>query len=214
MKRSVKPRAYRSQVREESAERTRHAVLEAARRVLHERGYAAMTMQAVAEEAGVALDTVYASVGRKPVLVALLIESAISGTDRAIPAEQRDYVVRIRAAKSAREKLAIYAQAIASIQPRLAPVVSAIHGVASSEPELAKLWKSIATRRARNMRSFAEDLASTGELREGLSLDEARDVLWATNSPEFFLLLVDERGWTPDAFARWLADAWARLLLR
>jgi AcrR family transcriptional regulator len=214
MKRPVNPRAYRSQVREKSAERTRHAILEAARRVLDQRGYAAMTMQAVAEEAGVALDTVYASVGRKPVLVALLIETAISGTDQAIPAEQRDYVVQIRAAKSAREKLAIYAQAVVSIQPRLAPVVSAIHGVASSEPELAKLWKSIARRRARNMRLFAEDLGATGELRDELSLDEVRDVLWATNSPEFFLLLVDERGWSSDAFARWLADAWARLLLK
>jgi AcrR family transcriptional regulator len=214
MKRSVNPRVYRSPAREKSAERTRHAILDAARRVLDQRGYAAMTMQEVAEEAGVALDTVYASVGRKPVLVALLIETAISGTDQAIPAEERDYVVRIRAAKSAREKLAIYAQAVASIQPRLAPVVSAIHGVASSEPELAKLWKSIATRRARNMRLFAEDLAATGELRDELSLDEVRDVLWATNSPEFFLLLVEERGWTPAAFARWLADAWARLLLK
>jgi hypothetical protein len=49
-------------------------------------------MTAIAGRAGVALDTVYAAVGRKPELARLLIETAISGTDHATPAEQRDYV--------------------------------------------------------------------------------------------------------------------------
>jgi len=49
---------------------------------------------------------------------------------------------------------------------------------------------------------------------KGISREEAADVIWATNSPEFYVLLVHERGWDPDHYAHWLADAWRRLLLR
>ena len=33
------------------------------------------------------------------------------------------------------------------------------------------------------------------------------------NSPEFYLLLVEQRGWSPEEYKRWLADAWIRILL-
>jgi hypothetical protein len=55
--------------------------------------------------------------------------------------------------------------------------------------------------------------AATGLLRTDLDLDEAADVIWATNSPEFYLLLVGERGWSPDKFEAWLAPTRIRLLL-
>jgi hypothetical protein len=47
----------------------------------------------------------------------------------------------------------------------------------------------------------------------GVPLNEAADVIWAMNAPEFYLLLVEERGWDSAQYARWLADAWCRLLL-
>lgn len=63
------------------------------------------------------------------------------------------------------------------------------------------------------MHKLATDLHSAGGLRAELSIDDAGDILWATNSPELYVLLVDERGWAPDRYERWLADAWVRLLL-
>jgi AcrR family transcriptional regulator len=54
--------------RRQGAARTRTAILDAARELFTERGYAATPMSAIAERAGVALDTVYASAGRKPEL--------------------------------------------------------------------------------------------------------------------------------------------------
>ena len=33
------------------------------------------------------------------------------------------------------------------------------------------------------------------------------------NAPEFDLLLVEERGWSPEEFEGWLAGAWIQLLL-
>lgn len=211
--RQARGRSYHSPLRKDRARRTRGAILDAARKLLVERGYGQMTMNAVAREAGVALDTVYESVGRKPVLVRLLVETAISGQDEDVPAAQRDYVRRILAAPTAREKIAIYAEALRQILPRLAPIVIALRDTASAHPELAALWKEIAERRAANMRLLADDLLATGEVRRELDRDAIADVIWSMNAPEFYTLLVGERGWSPDRFAAWLAEAWERLLL-
>lgn len=211
--RRIKKRVYDSSSRQAAAGRTRQSILDAARRVFLEKGYAAATMPAIADAAGVALDTVYATVGKKPALFRLLIEMAISGSDRAVPAEERDYVQAIRQEKDAAKKLQIYAAALRSIQQRLAPLFLVLQGAAPLDSELAALWESIAQRRARNMRLFATDLAATGRLRRHLSVAKAADIIWSMNSPEFYLLLVQQRGWSPKEFEDYLADSWIRLLL-
>jgi len=63
------------------------------------------------------------------------------------------------------------------------------------------------------MRLLAQDLAATGRLRSDLSVDKAADIIWSMNSPEFYLLLVEQRGWSPREFEHWLGDAWICLLL-
>lgn len=211
--RGKKKRSYRSTARAASAATTRRAILDTARRLLVEHGYGAMTMERIAGEAGVALDTIYASVGRKPTLLKLLVEAALSGTDEAVPAEERDYVRRIRTAPRAAEKLGIYAHALRLIHPRLAPLVRALRDAAAAHPSLASLWREISERRRRNMELFAADLIATGDVRSDLDREEIADVLWTMSAPELYLLLVDERAWLPDRFERWLASAWKRLFL-
>jgi AcrR family transcriptional regulator len=207
---SVK-RHYDGSGRRLAAARTRTTILEAARELFTEKGYSATSMTAIAERAGVALDTVYASAGRKPELARLLIETAISGTDEAIPAEQRDYVQAIQAAPDAGTKIDIYAAALAIIVPRLAPVLAIIQQAAPAHPELASLWADIASRRAANMRRFVANLATVTRLR--LDLNEAADIVWATSSAELYLLLSGQPGWGPEQYRHFLADAWRRLLL-
>ena len=203
-------RRYDAAGRRQGAARTRTAILDAARQLFAERGYTATPMTAVADRAGVALDTVYAAVGRKPELARLLIETAISGTDQAIPAEQRDYVQAIQAALDAKTKIAIYAAAITAIAPRMALVLGIIQQ-AAAEPELAALRTEIAERRAANMRRFVADLATVAPLR--LDPGQAADIVWATNSAELYQLLVGQRGWTPQRYEQFLSDTWQRLLL-
>jgi AcrR family transcriptional regulator len=204
-------RRYDATARRQSAARTRAAILDAARQLFTERGYTATSMTAIAERAGVALDTVYASAGRKPELARLLIETAISGTDQAVPAEQRDYVQRIRAAPDANTKIAIYASAITAIAPRMALVLGIIQQAGPEESDLARLWAEIAQRRAANMRLFVADLGATARLR--LDPEQAADIVWATNAAELYQLLVGQRGWTPQRYEQFLADTWQRLLL-
>ena len=204
-------RRYDATGRRQAAARTRAAILDAARQLFAERGYAATPMTAIASQAGVALDTVYAAVGRKPELARLLIETAISGTDQAMPAEQRDYVRAIQDAPDAETKIAIYAGAITAIAPRMALVLGIVQQAAPDEPDLAALWTEIAERRAANMRLFVADLAAVAPLR--LDPDQAADIVWATNAAELYQLLVGERGWTPQRYERFLTDTWQRLLL-
>jgi AcrR family transcriptional regulator len=204
-------RRYDASRRRQAAENTRRAILDAALELFADRGYAATPMTAIAERAGVALDTVYASVGRKPALARLLVETAISGTSQAVPAEERDYVQAILAAPDAKTKIVIYASAMRMIAGRLAPVLGILQQAAPAEPELATLWHEITERRAANMRRFAAGLATVATLR--VDLDEAADIVWATNAPELYQLLVSQRGWSPERYERFLADAWRRLLL-
>jgi AcrR family transcriptional regulator len=206
-------RRYASATRAAQAAATRHAVLEAARELFTEHGYAGASIAAIAERAGVAVDTVYAAAGRKPALLRELVETSLSGTDQAVPAEQRDYVVRVQAAPSAREKIAIYAAAVSEIGVRLAPIHRALAEAAVGDAACAALRAEISTRRAANMRLFAADLRTTGELRRDLTDDEVADIVWSMNAAEYRALLVGERGWSADRFGAWLADAWTRLLL-
>ncbi len=204
-------RQYDRSKRREAAARTREAILNAALALFSDRGYAATPMTAIAEQAGVALDTVYASVGRKPELARLLIETAISGSSQAVPAGERGYVQAIRAAPDAETKIAIYASAMRMIAGRLAPVLGILQQAAPAEPELAALWREIAERRAANMHLFVTGLAEVATLR--VDPGEAADIVWATNAPELYQLLVYQRGWTPERYEHFLADTWRRLLL-
>jgi len=213
MMRKTEKREYDASSRKEAAQLTRQTIIEVARRVFLEKGYAAATMPAIAQAAGVALDTVYATVGKKPALFRLLIEMAISGSAGAVAPEEREYVRAIRAETDAAKKLRIYATAVRSIQEELAPLFRRLQGAASLDPELAELWQNISQRRAKNMRLLAANLAATGRLRRQLSVEKTADIIWSMNSPEFYLLLVEQRGWSSKEFEEWLGDAWIRLLL-
>jgi AcrR family transcriptional regulator len=213
VKRQPTKRPYDSTQRDASSAATRGRILAAARDSIVGSGYRKATVAEIARKAGVNVDTVYALVGRKPVILRELIEGAISGRDEAVEAEERDYVVAVRAEPDPRRKLAIYASALRSIHARLAPLVLALRDAATTEPEATAVWKMISDRRAANMRKLAQDLRDAGGLRDDLTIREAADVLWATNSPELYTLLVVERGWSPPHYERWLTDSWCRLLL-
>jgi AcrR family transcriptional regulator len=206
-------RRYDSSGRRAAAAATRAAILDSARSLFLARGYPGTTMPAIAAGASVALDTVYAAVGSKPRLFRLLVEAAISGGSDAVPVEERDYVQAIRAAPDAASKLRIYAAALRSIQPRLAPLFQVLQAAAPLDEDLKALWQDISQRRAANMQLLAQDLAATGQLRRDLTVPMVADIIWSMNAPEFYLLLAEQRAWPPERFEHWLADAWIRLLL-
>jgi hypothetical protein len=96
-------------------------------------------MASIADQFEVSIDTVYEFVDRKPELFRLLIKTAISGQDQAVPAQERDYVQQIRAESTAWGKLSIYAAALPLVHARLAPLVAVLQAAASAEPRLGDL---------------------------------------------------------------------------
>jgi AcrR family transcriptional regulator len=213
MVREVKGHRYDGSLRRERSGERRQRIVEAARDLMIERGYRATKVSDIAARAGVNVDTVYELVGRKSILLRELIEQAISGVDHAVVAEERGYVVAMRAEPDPVKKLITYAHSIRETQERLAPLLLALREASSTDPEAERVWKEISDRRAANMRSLVGHLRDAGGIRSGLSVDEAADVVWATNSPELFVMLTRERGWSPDKYEQWLGDAWCRLLL-
>jgi AcrR family transcriptional regulator len=210
----VKGRVYDNAARQTQSAETRQRVLNAAHQLIAEGGYRKTTVADIALEAGVHIDTVYALVGRKPVLLRELIEQAVSGTDRAVTPEERNYIKAILAEPDPARKLAIYARAVRHIQARMAPLFLALRDASATEPEAGVVWREISDRRAKNMRDLVRNLKAADGLRDDLSIDEAADTIWATNSSELYVLLTVERGWSADRYERWLADTWCRLLLR
>ena len=112
MTRPVKTRPYRSTVRAEQAQRTRLAVLRGAKDLLTEHGYEATTVAMVAAAAGVSVDTVYTSVGRKPELAVAVVDMVLGSADEPVPSHERDYVRAVQAVGTGRETLAVYRRAL------------------------------------------------------------------------------------------------------
>jgi len=152
--------------------------------------------------------------GPKPAVFRHLIETALSGTEEPVAPLERDYARQVLAETDPDRLIDIYARAMRLTQERLAGLFDALRHAAATAPELAGYLAELVERRARYTRMIAERLAELGGLREDVSVATAADVLFALNSSEFFLLLARDRQWQPDAFERWLADAWKRLLLK
>lgn len=211
----VKGRRYDSTARQAASQATRQRIVDEARSLFLEHGYRRTTVAAIAAAAGVHADTVYALIGRKPVLLRELFEQALSGTDRAVAAEERAAILAVREAGDPDEKLRRYATSVRQVMERMAPLFLAVRDASGTDAESAAVWQSISDRRAANMRRLVADVrVAAGErARTAVDLDEAADSVWALNSPELFVMLTAERGWPADRYERWLADSLRRLLL-
>lgn len=207
-----KTRAYDAPARRAAADRTRQRILASARHLFLTKGYAATSVAAIARRARVSLDTVYHSVGRKPDLLLAVHDMVLATRDEPVPAEQRDYVVAIQQASTARRKIEIYAAALARLLPTTTPLMNALRDAGAADARCRTMWQTISDRRAANMLRFAADLRATGELRGDLSDQQVADLVWSMNSPAYFDLLAS-RGTTHEGFGAVLADVWTRTLL-
>jgi AcrR family transcriptional regulator len=214
MSEEVKPtRVYRSTARAEQARRTRRAVIDAARRLFLTDGFAATTMPRVAEAAAVSVQTVYKVFGTKTQLAKAVFDVAIAGDDEAVPVLERERLRQVRAEPDPRRKLVLYGEFLAQVAPRHVPVQLVIRDAAAAHPDAADLWSQLQDERLAGMENFADALAGAGHLASGVTRAVARDVLWTYNSAEIFQLLVLERGWSPDSYGGWVANALIAALL-
>lgn len=203
-------RRYRSERRQEQADQTRLRVLEAADAVFRQRGYERSSIAAIATEAGVADETVYAHFKNKRTLLGELVQRAVRGGDpRPVPEQSAPRA--LAGVPDQREQLRLFAADIVNRLERAAPLVALVGEAARGEPELAELLQQLHGHRLRNLRTLTEALATNGPLR--LPTDAATETVWALTSPELHQLLVRQRGWSRRRYTTWLARSLEALLL-
>ena len=152
-------RKYQSTRRQDQARQTRRAILAAAGRLFVEPGYAATPLTAIAAEAGVAIQTVYATFGSKRQLLSELVDVTIAGDDEAVSLPERSFVDEIRALADPRAKLERYARHLTETHARQAAVMIALAGAATADPDAAAIWQKNLDDRRRGMVMFATELA-------------------------------------------------------
>jgi TetR/AcrR family transcriptional regulator of autoinduction and epiphytic fitness len=207
----VVKRRYESAYRQEQAQLTRRAILNAAAKLFVEPGYAATPLTTIAAEAGVAIQTVYKIFGSKRDLLSALVDVTVAGDDEPVPLAERQFVSDIQALPGARAKLARYAAHLTDTHARNATVMVALAGAATADPDAAAIWRKNMDERRQAMTMFAAELAGTAELT--VDMDTAIDVLWLAMDVRNYDWLVRERGWPPEKFQRWYVDTVAAAIL-
>lgn len=206
-------RSYDSPARDARAQASRAAMLEAARDLFLAHRYAGTTLPMVAEAAGVSLPYVYKVFGNKAGLVKALFDVAIAGDDEPVAVRDRASILAVREEPDPRRKLALYGRHMATVGPRIMPILLVVRDAAASDSAAAELWADLQAERLTAMAAFAGELATAGHLRDRVSRNEARDVLWAHNSLELWDLLVTQRGWSNSRFGSWLSQQLTAALL-
>src|SRR5829696_8111446 len=182
------PRRYDATRRREAADRTRAEVIAAGSRLFLADGFAATTVTAIATASHVSQETFYKSFGSKAGLVRAIWARALEGNGD-VPAEQRSDAMQATE-HDPHEIIRRWGEFIVEVAPRVVPILLLMKSAASSDPQLAELAAEVDEQRLRRMARNARTLHDRRQLRQGVTLREARDILWTYSSPELFELLV------------------------
>jgi len=204
-------RRYDASRRRARAEDARRRVLDAARRLFLDRGYAATTIAAVASEAGVSAESVYKAYGSKAQLVLAVVHDAIAGQGPE-PAELVADRISIQEADPVR-RLRAFGAIVGEVTARVAPLLLLVRAAAGVDAELAEAWEQMQAERLERMWGHARRLADAGHLRPRVDAEEARDVFWLYTAPEIYDLMVGQRGWSPVRLGTWIGEAYVTALL-
>src|SRR3954447_1394489 len=205
---AAKPkRRYSSPLRAAQADRTRAQVVAAAAACFEESGWAGTTVAAIAERAGVAVETVYSGSGSKKELLRQVVDVAVVGDTEPVPLVEREVFARLGdGPRDARIDAGIEMRA--DINARIAKLWRAMVAAAASEREIDRWrleWEE--NRRVGTRRSVARSLDEPVD-------DVVLDVLFGIFSPEFYALLVFDRGLDRVQYTERIREAVARMVAR
>lgn len=192
-------RSYASRARAQSAEETRERILDAARHLFGRKGIDAVTVADIATRAKVGVSTVYATFKSKDGMLRALMERSLFGS-------------RFQAALALLDGVDDPVQVIA----RTAAVSRAIYEAESSDlglirhasgfsPALRKIEVEFDEMRLAMQAPRIAALFAAGRARAGLSEPEAARILWTLTSRDVYRMLVQESGWSGDAYQQWLS---------
>ncbi|KRV51236.1 hypothetical protein AQ490_00205 [Wenjunlia vitaminophila] len=179
--------------------RTRDALLAAARTLLEEQGFEALTMAAVAERAGITRRAVYQHFRSRSELVTDLFTHAVA--DEGLAESLRP----VWEAPDAVSTLEEFARHLARFTPRLRTVYHAVDRVRHQDPDAAA-HRALTDR---NQRAGAQEvirrLDTEGRLAPPWTEETATDMLWALMSVDLLERLMVDRGWSREQFGERMA---------
>jgi len=207
MDREVKPRRpYEGAARQARTRRTRAAVVEAARSLFVERGYAATTIEAISDRSDTPQATVYRLFSSKLGILKAVLDVSVGGDDEAVAMADRPQVRALLSDEDPKKQLAGFAALLREVMARVGPVHRILADAAKSDEDAASLLAEIARQRHEGQRRIARSLTRSGALRPGLRERDAADIIHAIASPEVYGLLVFDRGWSGERYKKWLGS--------
>jgi AcrR family transcriptional regulator len=205
MDRDVKTsRPYEGAARQARTRRTRAAVVEAARSLFVERGYATTTIEAISDRSDTPQATVYRLFSSKLGILKAVLDVSVGGDDEAVAMADRPQVRALLSDEDPENQLAAFTALLREVMARVGPVHRILADAARSDEDAASLLAEIARQRHEGQRRIARSLARSGALRPGLRERDATDIIHALASPEVYGLLVFDRGWSGERYEKWL----------
>jgi AcrR family transcriptional regulator len=204
---------YESPRRQEQARETRQRLLDAAYRLFAEKGYAGTSIPAIAQEAGVAVPTVYWAFGSKRQLLMELVSSRAVGDTNQVPLADRPWWQEMLSEPDPVRQLELLAAISRQAHERAAGAFEILRGAAASDPEIAALYREGGRRRYQDQQQVAHSLAARGALRPDITEEQAADLLWTMSASEWYRMLVVERGWTAQQYEAWQVASLSSVLL-
>jgi AcrR family transcriptional regulator len=190
----------------EKSRQTRQRILRAAHELFVEQGYGATTLQAIADRAGVAVQTIYFAFGNKASLLKELVDVTIAGDDEPVPTMQRTWFLDALAADTAQAHLRKHVEGTRQVLQRVATIVDVLRSASAQDPGIAGLWQYETDPRLEVQATAARSLMAKPGARADVSAEHAADVLFGLLSPELYLLFVRDRGWIPERWGQWAYD--------
>jgi AcrR family transcriptional regulator len=184
--------------------RTRAAVVDAARELFTEHGYAATTIEAISDRADTPQATTYRLFGSKLGILKAVLDVSIAGDDEAVAVADRPAVRAMLGSRDPHELLEGFTAMLRDLLGRAAPMHRVLVEAARADAGAASLLDEITRQRQQGQHRVARSLARSSALRAGLRERDAADIIHALASPELYGLLVLDRGWTGERYERWL----------
>lgn len=202
-----KKRTYNSENRDAQAAQTRSHILEAAKKLFQTEGFDRVTINKLAEAAEVSMPTIYAIFKSKRGVLQALI-------DDALPQQQFAALVDNAMQENSPQKyLGITAKLARQIYDAERELMDILRGASVVAPEFKELEQERETRRYERQGESVEKIMKEKSLAKGLTLQKARDILWALTGRDMYRMLVIERGWTSDEYEKWLTELLVKSLL-
>ncbi|GAA0897931.1 TetR/AcrR family transcriptional regulator [Virgisporangium ochraceum] len=200
-------RAYDSTGRRAQAEATRLRILDTARRLFVEHGYAGTSMAQIAAAAGVSVPTVFSAYRSKVNVLRTAAETTIVGDADQVPLHERPAMRHVHDGATAAEVLDRLADLNAATAERAYPIFAVVNAAADAEPEIAELVRVIDGQRLAGATMLARTVVDRLGDDDPARFTEIRDSIWALNSLAMYGLLVAERGWPLDRYREWVRRA-------